>query len=577
MNTELPKIIRVERMDDIPVLMASLKRLKVAEFLDRRFPTDHRWAGELSFGEVACCWLTFVTSQGDHRLYHVQPWAEQNLLTLQACLGKAVRPVDFHDDRLALMLDKLAQPDIWQSFETDLNRHTVRVYNLPTSLFRIDTTTASSYLDVLSAQGLIQFGHSKDRDDLPQIKVAIAALDPLGMPVTTLVVPGNRADDPLYVPEVRKVQQAFGQGGKTFVCDCKAASLGTRAYMANTNEYYLCPLPEKQLSKEELGVLLRPVWEGRQALTPVYRPIEDEEESPELVAEGFAVDVRLQAEVDGRQVVWTERRWVVRSQAFAQGQHKQLERRLQTAEKQLLELNERKQGKKRLTAEEMGEAAADIVKKQRVQGLLSWQVRTTTRERPVRAYGGRPTCMVLEQQHTVEVSRQQAVIERAKREMGWRVYATNHLEMGLAAVVWAYRGQHRVERVWSRLKGRPLSLTPLYLQEESRIDGLALLLSVAVRLLTLMEGTVRQKLADADVGLTGVYPGQRGRLARRPSAELLLRAFEGISLTVVEFAGQQHVHVTPLTPIQLQLLDLWDLPDTLYQRLTLQFSKPPPV
>jgi transposase len=577
MNTEPPKIIRVERPDDIPVLMASLKRLKVAEFLDERFPKDHRWEGNLSLGEVVCGWLPFVTSQGDHRLYNVEPWAKENRHALQGCLGKTVRPLDFHDDRLALILDKLAQPDIWQDFETDLNRHTVRVYRLDTSLFRIDTTTASTYIENLAAQGLVQFGHSKDNDDLPQVKVAVAALDPLGMPVTTFVVPGNRADDPLYVPAVKKVQQAFGQGGKTFVCDCKAASLGTRAYLADSKEYYLCPLPKTQLSQDELRALLQPVWTGRQTLTPVYRPTEDEEQAPELVAEGFFIDVPMQAKGDGKQVLWTERHWVVRSLAFAQGQHKQLDRRLETAEQQLLQLNERKQGKKRLTAEQMREAAASIVKKQRVQGLLTWQVRTTTHERPVRAYGGRPACVVQEERHTVAVSRQQGVIEKAKREMGWRVYATNHLEMDLAAVVWAYRGQTRLERVWSRLKGNPLSLTPMYLQEESRIQGLVLLLSLAVRLLTLLEGTVRQKLADADMGLTGLYAAQTERYAYRPSAELLLRAFKNISFTIVEVAGQQTAHVTALTPIQLQLLDLWELPDTLYKQLALYFAEPPPI
>jgi transposase len=177
----------------------------------------------------------------------------------------------------------------------------------------------------------------------------------------------------------------------------------------------------------------------------------------------------------------------------------------------------------------------------------------------------------------VEVSRQQEVIEKAKREMGWRVYATNHREMDLAAVVWAYRGQNRLERVWSRLKGRPLSLTPMYLQEESRIQGLVLLLSLAVRLLTLLEGTVRQKLADADMGLTGLHSAQTGRYVSRPSAESLLRAFKNICFTVVEVAGQQTAHVTPSTPIQLQLLDLWELPDTLYQQLAVHFAEPPPI
>jgi transposase len=575
MNTASSPVICVEQLDDIPVLLGTLQRLQVAELLDRHFPTGHRWKGDLSLGEVVCCWLAFLTTEGDHRLYHLQPWAEQHLHTLQGCLGKAVRALDFHDDRLADILDHLTQPEHWQSFETELGRHAVRVYDLKPALFRIDTTTASTYADSLSEQGLIQFGHSKDRDDLPQVKIAMAALDPLGLPMTTLVVPGNSADDPLYVPEVKKVQQTFGKGGKTFVCDCKAAALGTRAYLASTQDYYLCPLTEKQLSKAELRTLLQPVWEGQQTLKSVERPAEDGA-TPELVAQGFSLDVPLQATVEEREVNWTERRWLVRSLAFAQGQHKQLDKRLQNATAQLEQLGQRKQGKKRLTAEQLDAVAADIVAKQRVTGLLHWQVRTTTLQRQVRGYGGRAPHCVLDQEYTVEVSRQQEVIETAQREMGWRVYATNHREMGLAAVVWAYRGQHRLEKDWSRLKGRPLSLTPLYLQEESRIQGLVLLLSLAVRVLTLLEGTVRQKLGQANKTLTGVYPGQPGRQARRPSAELLLRAFKGVSLAVVELAGEQVIHVTPLTPLQKRLVDFWNLPADLYQNLTLHFAEPPP-
>src|SRR6476659_4942629 len=220
METTTPRVHRMERVDDIPVLLATMKRLKVDEALDRHFPSGHRWKGELTFGEVACVWVAFITSQGDHPLCQLQPWAKANLHTLAACLGQALRPLDFQDDRLA------------------------------PKLFRVDTTTANSYVEGLSQLGLFQFGHSKDRDDQPQIKVALATLDPLGLPVTTLVVPGNCADDPLYVPEIKKVQQAFGTGGKTFVGDCKAASLGTRAYLASTKDYYLGPLPQTQVSAE---------------------------------------------------------------------------------------------------------------------------------------------------------------------------------------------------------------------------------------------------------------------------------------------------------------------------------------
>ncbi len=344
MNAETPQVHRVERVDDIPVLVATLQRLQVDKILDRHFPSGHRWQGELTFGEVACVWLAFLTSQGDHRLCRVQPWAQANLalrhkpeaLTpgpMQACLGKAVRPLDFQDDRLADLLDRLALDDSWQDCESALNQSSVRVYQLPTDLFRIDMSTANSYVETLAAQGLFQFGHSKDNDEWPQIKVALAALDPLGMPITTLVVPGNSADDPLYVPQIKKVQRTFGPGGKTFVMDCKGAALATRAHLADTKDFYLTPLSETQLAVKKRRALLQPVWAGRQPLQQVYRPAANPEADAELVAEGFSLDVQLQAEVNGRQVVWTERRWLVRSLAYAQGQQQQLDRRLHKAQR----------------------------------------------------------------------------------------------------------------------------------------------------------------------------------------------------------------------------------------------------
>ena len=332
----------------------------------------------------------------------------------------------------------------WPNAEKDFNQHIVRVYHLETDFFRVDTTTANTYVEVQDELGYIQFGHSKDRDDLPQIKIPLASLDPLGMPVTTFVVPGNCADDPLYVPEIKKVQQALGQGGKTFAMDCKGMSLGTRAYLASTKDYYLGPLSETQVSAEERRALLQSVRQGRQTLKRVYRP-DEEGQHEELVAEGFCLDVPLEGTVDDKQVSWTERRWLVRSLAYAAGQHKQLDKRLQKACEQLAQLGERKQGKKRLTAQEMATAADEIVNEHRVQEMLDYQVRTITHRRKVRAYGDRPARVEKEQEHRLEVSRREEVSEQAKVEMGWRVYATNQKSLNLAAVVWGYRGQNRLE------------------------------------------------------------------------------------------------------------------------------------
>jgi transposase len=574
MNAAKPRLLCVEAMADLPVIWAILQRLDLPATLDRNFPVPLHWKGPLTPGEVLAIWLLFLVSQGDHCLNHVQPWVAQHQGTLSALLGKPVLPTDAHDDRLADWLTRLGAGDSFSLLERDLSQQTIRVYQLPTDLVRIDTTTANSYAEVLSAQGLLQFGHSKGDPDRPQLKIAAAILDPLGLPLATAVVPGNTADDPLYIPAMQAVQQALGVGGRTYVGDCKMAALATRAFVASGGDFYLCPLTETQLSRAARQQLLRPVWDGTQALAQVRRP-GPTEQADELVAEGFPVDVELTAYVAEKEVCWTERRWLVRSQAYAQVQEAALERRLATATAALGELPTRKQGKKQFCYAALVEAAAAIVRREGVTGLLSYTVQTFVTARPKRAYGGCPARQETDVTFVIAVQRQDGLIGERKREMGWQVYGTNSVALSLPQVVWAYRGQYRIENDWSRLKGRPLGLTPLYLQDEGRIQGLVYLLSLALRVLTLVEWEVRERLRKDGSKIQGIYAGQPGRKTARPSAELLLAVMKTISVSVVEVNGQTHAMVSPLTEVQKRLLGFWGLPSDLYERVACGFTRPP--
>src|SRR5215213_8763562 len=97
------------------------------------------------------------------------------------------------------------------------------------------------------------------------------------------------------------------------------AALATRAFVAAGGDFYLCPLSENQLSRAQRRELLQPAFDGGQALQRVSRPAA-KGQAEELVAEGFGVDVTLTATVGEKEVSWAERRWLVRSQAYAQAQ-----------------------------------------------------------------------------------------------------------------------------------------------------------------------------------------------------------------------------------------------------------------
>src|SRR6266581_8014487 len=311
---EIQNII-TERVDDIPLLLEQMQRMGLPGWVDEHFPTHGNWQG-LSVGWVTTVWLSSILSRGDHRLVHVEPWVAKRVWTLRRATGQAVERLDFTDDRLEIVLRSLHDDTRWAAFEAALNQQTVRVYELPTDRVHVDSTSASAYATV-SEEGLFQFGHSKDhRPDLPQVKVMQAVLDPLGMPLATDVVSGERADDPLYIPCIERVQASLGRHGLLYVGDCKMASRDTRARIAAAGDVYLCPLPQVQLDQGEFDAALEAVGHGEHVLSPVVR--EGPKGQPEVIAEGDEYPVAMRQKGEGQGESWTERRLVVRSVRQAQ-------------------------------------------------------------------------------------------------------------------------------------------------------------------------------------------------------------------------------------------------------------------
>ena len=106
---------------------------------------------------------------------------------------------------------------------------------MPQDVSRCDATTVSGKHEV-TEEGLLQFGHSKDDPTRPQITVMMGSLDPVGMPLSTDVLSGERADDGFYLPIIERIRTGLKTPGLLFVGDGKAArqnkllvyDLGTR-------------------------------------------------------------------------------------------------------------------------------------------------------------------------------------------------------------------------------------------------------------------------------------------------------------------------------------------------------------
>jgi transposase len=564
--------ITAERIDDFVLLLGLMQQMELPALLDRHLPR-HWFQQGLSWGWLTTIWLAHIVSQGDHRKLTVRDWVRQAHSTLEQVTGLDIRETDFTDDRLTIVLRHLSDAAYWQAIEQELGQHLVRVYELEEQPIRVDATTVSGYRNG-GEDSLWQFGHSKDDPTLRQIKAMMATLDPLGLPLALEVVSGEQADDPLYIPIIDRVLRCLERPGLLFVGDCKMSALATRAHLVAHGQYYLTPLALVGETAELMPVWIEAGVQQGAGLTAVLG-----EDGKQVLAQGYE---RNRTCVSGN-LRWQERVLVVRSQAYADTQRRYLEDRLTKAQAALLALTPSVGRGKRQISEEVAlqSAAEAILTRHRAQGLLTYHFERQV-EQEVKLVGrgrggsNRPQHVIERVRYQITaVERQEGVIAQVVSTLGWRAYATNAPQprLSLTQGVQEYRHEYHIEHAFGRLKGAPLSIAPLFVKRDDQVSGMTHLLSLALRVLTLLEFVVRRSLKQQEATLAGLYKDNPRRATATPTAERLLQAFVPITLTQVQLPDQTIHHVTLLTPVQEQILRLLGLPADLYAGLARQIPQ----
>jgi transposase len=535
----------------------------------------------LSVGWLAELFLVYVLAETDHKMVPVQEWVAKHHYTLARLTGQRIRANDFTDDRLGDVLRYLSQDELWWRIDQALSQRSMRVYQLAgTGPVRLDATVGGVQHNE-QKHSLFKNGRNKQGLVEVQFKLMLGVLDPLGMPLAADVVSGDISDDPLYVPLYQRIRQTLAKAGLLYIGDSKMSALQTRAVMAMGGDSYLTPLAmvgHMPLLRDELLSL---VEAGQLALTEIYLP-QDMPSDPALapdpalaIAQGVEV-LREQQFIreDGQVVTWSERLLLIRSYAFAQAQQIAFAQRLDKAEAALVALTP-PPGRGRRQFDDplaLQQAIDKILTRYRVADYFELHLQRQVSTRQVRAYKGRPARTEQKVRYQLHLTRREQAIVQTKFRLGWRIYATNApLKMlNLTQAVLAYRAQYLAERPFARLKGPLLAMLPLYVQRDDHAKGLIHLLTIGLRTLSITEFVTRRSLAQTNQTLSGLYDGNPQRSTARPSAELLLQAFDDITLSI--HLNQEGAvvaqYLTPLNEVQVRILELVGLSPDIYYCLT---------
>lgn len=516
-----------ERVDSLPVIIEMGKTLGLVEILDDCLGGHGNLEG-LSYGQLLVGWLGYIMSEDDHRKSAVEGWADRRRTVLERLLGATVRVGEFNDDRLGRCLERLADLERWEAIEERLWSKTAVVFALECESIRLDSTTSYGY-HAVGEDGLMQLGHSKDRrPDLPQLKLMAAVAEPAGQLIASTLYPGNTADDVLYEPMIERTRALVGTG-KLYVGDAKMAAVSTRAAIVAGGDHYLTRLPKSSSPAE------RETW--------IDAALETEEDADADEPRGRRYTTTRTVAEAGHE--WLEQVIVYRPVKRYEQLSLDLDRRLREATEALMALSPTPgSGRRQLKSiTHYGKAVDEVMKTFGVEGLLwtAWQEEPwPSRTQPDRKRITIPSVFRLEEQ-----------IAAARRHLGWQVLVTSMPKdtLPIESAIETYHGGWRIELGFRDLKNRPLGIRPLFVTDETQIRGLTNLLTLGLRILTLITTVVRRSLRRAGEVLADLYEGQKSRTTNEPTARRLLRAFHRheINLILIRGPGTDDVaHITPL-------------------------------
>jgi len=549
-----------ERVDDIPLILAMAHQLHLPALLEKHLGSHGNHQG-ISNGQLAVVWLAYILSEGDHRKSTVQEWVDRHQQTLERSCGLTLRPGECNDDRLGIVLRRFADAARWQALEAEQWPVSLEAYGWEGDQIHLDSTTTYGY-HARQEGGVMQFGHSKDhRPDLPQLKLMAAAALPGQHLVATQVVPGQMADDPLYLPLYDRVRQTIGRTGLLYTGDSKMAALATRATITAHGDYYLLPLPQTGETPEQMALW---ITQARAA------------QAAAVAAGTEAIDYECTREMQWGEQTWQERVHLVLSPTLARKQIATYRAHLAQATQDLLALTPPPGPGHRPIREEavLQAAIAKILRRPEVAAAVT--VTWHREETAVTHYVGRGRGSVHRDQqtelvvryHIDAVQRQEAVIADYEERLGWRVLATTAPRERLLAtdVVATYGAGWGHEDLFHHLKDRPVGIRPLWVHLPEQIRGLTHLLLVALRVLMLLEWQVHAALTQGQATLAGLYPEAPRRTTDHPSARRLLRTFARAQMLLVHLPGAPW-YVDPLPPLLLQILSLLHLDPVIYTQL----------
>lgn len=528
----------VQRLGALPVIQDYLERLHLKDCVDALAPV--REVAHLTHGEVVVA-LVANRLTAPRPLYDIVAWAEA--WSVAEVFG--IAPTDLNDDRLGRCLDAIAA--VHDRLRGDLTVQAMAAFGLATTTVRWDLTSVlvtGAYPPEEQVPGYAQVRYGYGGGHQKQVRYLQVTTDDGAVPIWDRAWDGNTTDVATVIATMHALRDHAHCTDFVLLGDSKLLSEANRQALLAAGVGYLAPLPR---TPELDAAFLAIPPEQLAALDYVSAREAGKPPDERTTYHGWACMVTVAGPdgAGGTRAHDVQRVFIVSSEersACRRNRARQRER----AETEIARIVGRVGSRWYPTAERAQAKIEAILEQRHLTGL--YRVRCGEHD-------GRPavSCELVAE-----------ALARAEALDGYYVLETTRsaTEADARALLSQWKGQWQIEQRHRHAKG-PLRIRPLFVTSNQRIVGLITILGIALMVFSLIEREARRTLG-AGVKLPGLLAGH---VAARPAGENILKAFEDLVLVQVVVAGERHRLVAGLRPLHRRLLDLIQVPETVYARL----------
>lgn len=499
--------LKVERLDHLPVIAGTIRELGLIEKIDALIPPheDEQVTTGQAIAAMIICGLGFL-----HKPLSLTEQFFENRPIGFLLGNEELESNYFNRFKLGRELENVSKYGVEALFAQVAAQVCVE-QAVETQTLHGDTTSFSFSGEYENEDVAVKIthGYSKDhRPDLKQIVLEMAVSQDGGVPILMAPWSGNTNDSEIFHQRFKQVKENFTVPPGLLVYDSKAYSKRNQVWFKHLN--FVSRVPATYAAHAE--------WVKTALDLGNWLALDETEEK-----------FWQEFEQDGE-------RWiVVYSKAGQVSSRKNLAKSMEKESKGF-EKTLSKLKRERFACEEDGK---NVIAKQ-LKKLKYHKVKTLNLEPQTKYSGpGRPKKeSTKELDHwrlsVLEIERDEDKLLFAEEEAACYILATNTKEMSATEVVRAYSQQSNVERGFRFLKDPQFFTSSMFLKKPERIQGLLLVMTLALLVYSLAERKLRASLKENKETL----PNQIKQQTSTPTLRWVFQMLDGINRVHLELAGQ---------------------------------------